>query len=607
VKNMKSYRRRGFALIATLGAVSLALLLLGAFLQSNRAFFTLTRLDQDRQACHEALLSVSEYLRFKFEEERGWGNDTWDGKELVPLSGSRVLFSLQKIEPGSSFEGQGLVGHRHLLGPDPEHDAEIHIAFSNNLQGDIGLETQAFDSEGGVTTEEVPAKSCIVRISATKGGHTERAEIALRRAAFFDSTLASSDGIDIVVRGYSDDSDAVVFNSRDPVRNQIRSGQDINLPNRNLLSFRNNESDTPPTKGTVWSKKDVYFADSKEAEDIQAAVEQHSIEVVDQAKNHYNVPELSADDIEVGESEANTLTLSSRKYIFTQAEVAFDRPGNTSHQLQLRVLKEVDPVTNEVIRFHYNENDINSVAGTVRIIPAEGEAGHIPADLRGTPQGDDEFRIDNDKIKVQMRGEDFDEDGVISRGYTEPRMVLPKAAKVDSGNFQVFADDYNLVPTISFGENESRGYLSVDGDIALEGYIKGGGKILSREGSVHLFPNDVDVETDQRTELAVFAKENVLIAPPNNESVNETSEVGTSEFYFRGLVYAGKNFAFRTSQGYDRRLTVEGAVVARDGKIEIESQAGVRLIYNPKYLDDFLEKKALERKVQVEELSWRPI
>ena len=207
-----------------------------------------------------------------------------------------------------------------------------------------------------------------------------------------------------------------------------------------------------------------------------------------------------------------------------------------------------------------------------------------------------------------MRGEDFVDEGVASRKYSEPRMILPKAAKVEGGDFKVVADDHVLVPTISFGKDEKQGYLSAKGSITLEGYIKGGGKILSREGNINLYPNDVDVESDQRTELALFAKENVIIAPPKNESAtDETSEAGASHFYFRGLVYAGNNFTFETHKSYKRKLSVEGAVVARNGKIRIESQVGVNLTYNPKYLDDFLEKKALERKVQVEELSWRPI
>lgn len=598
---------RGFALVATIGAVTLALLLLSAFLQSNRSFFTMTRLDQDRQACHEALLSLSEYLRFKLEEERKWGKGGWSGREQVKLSETRVLFDLEKLDVGKEFAGgHGLVGNRHLRGRGPEHDVDIHIAFSNNLDENTGQKLEAYNAEGDSGPENVPAKTCFIRMSARKGGHSEQAELALLRTAFFDSTLAASEGIDIVVEGYSDSSDAVVFNSRDPVRNQIRSGKDIRLPHHSLLGFRINESDPPPNSGTIWSKEDVFLNGSKKAEDILEAVESHNIEVVSQAKNHYNIPELTADDIELSDTEETPTSLTSMKYIFTQAEVFYEQPDGSTNQLQLRVLKEVDPTTNVVKRFHYNRNDVNAVDGTLQILPTIEEEGLVPSDLYGVPRGDDEFTVDDGKITVQMRGENYEEDGEIQRGATEPRIVLPRTAKAD-GPFKVEADDWNLVPTISFGDNEKKGFLSADGDLALEGYLKGGGKIVSRTGSVRLFPNDVDVESDQRLDLAVFAKDDVLIAPPQNEGLFDESEYGSTEFYFRGLIYAGRNFDFRTRQGFNRRLTVEGAVVARNGRIRMESQAGARLIYNPKYLDDFLEKSVLERQVQVEELSWRPL
>ena len=590
-----------------MGAITLALLLLSAFLQSNRAFFSISRMDDERQACHEALLSLSEYLRFKFEEDRNWGQGEWKGPEIVPLSGSRVLFSLAKVPGGAPEDGHGLSGRRHLIGEGPEQEVKLHIAFSNNLDRDTGTEMEIFDENGRRAKEQVPAKTCFIRISARRGNYTEKAEVSLRRTAFFDSTLASSDGIDIKVKKFEDGGDAVVFNSRDPVRNQIRSGADIRLPHRRLLGFRANEGTPPPTKGTVWSKGDVYFADSKRPEDIAATAREHNLEIVSQAKNHYDIPELTADDIEVGSNPAGTADLSGRKYIFTQAEVTYDRPDGSSNTLEMRVLKEINPDTDVVETFHYNRNDINEVVGSVRINPKPGESGIIPDDLRGTARGDDEFTVDGGKIRVQMRGEDFVDNGVLTRVNSEPRMVLPKTAKVD-GPFIVKADDHNLVPTISFGDEETKGYLSAKEDINLEGYIKGGGKILSREGSVHLRPNDVDVESDERIELAVYAKKHVVIARPNNDQAeNENSEAGAREFYFKGLIYAGQGFEFRADSRYNRRLVVEGAVVARNGKIDIDSQNGVRLIYNPAFLDDFLEKSALERKVQVEELSWRPI
>ncbi|MFA5505152.1 MAG: hypothetical protein WC314_13405 [Vulcanimicrobiota bacterium] len=602
-------RRRGFALISTIGALTLALLLLSAFLQSNRSFFTLTRMDDDRQACHEALLSLSEYLRFKFEEDRGWGQGEWSGKEIVQLSGTRVLFSLDKIEGGTPAKGHGLVGHRHLIGEGKAHNVEIHVAFSNNITKDTNSEFRVFG--GSSNTENVQAKMCLLRISARRGSYTEQAEIALRRAAFFDSTLAASGNITIDVNRHRDGSDSVVFNSKDPFRNQIRSDGDIDLPPSRYLDFRKGEENPPPTQGTIWSKERVLFDGENDTETLSRAVRNLDIEIVDHAKNHYNVPELLADDIEVGDSEGATVHLTPKRYVFTQAQVTYDQPDGTENSLQMRILKEINPDTNVVERFHYNGQDINEEAGTVRIsYIQESEQGVVPDDLRGIPHGYDEFTVDNGKIHVQLRGEDFVDTGVDARRESRPRLILPKTSRV-GGSFQVEADDYNLVPTISFGANENKGYLSAEGQIDLEGHIKGGGKIISREDTVRLRPNQVRVLTDQQTELAVFAKKNVIIIPPHNEMADDETDQegqrGADVFRFRGLIYAGQDFKFETREGFNRKLSVEGAVVARNGSINIQSQAGVELTYNPKYLDDFLEKSTLDRKVQVEELSWRPI
>jgi hypothetical protein len=58
---------------------------------------------------------------------------------------------------------------------------------------------------------------------------------------------------------------------------------------------------------------------------------------------------------------------------------------------------------------------------------------------------------------------------------------------------------------------------------------------------------------------------------------------------------------------FQRKLYVEGALVARGGDVLIQGNESVELRYNPEWLDDLLERSFEEDHCQLEELSWRPL
>lgn len=640
---MKSQRnRQAFALITTLAAMTVSLLLLAAFLQANQSLFSLGRNDADRQACRDVLDSLTAFCHYQLEKKTEWGDDDWKDAQVVTFDSSNPIFELTKVPPSSKAvkDGHDLIGYRHLLGQDPETGVDIHIAFSNNLNNSVARE---FVGHG--TRENVPANICYVRLSASRGAHREQIELTLRKSAFFDSTLASSNGINIELTGndrdLEGDSKLVVFHSKDPIYNQIRSEADIKLPASDRLSFRPDSGQgiapTQPVNGTIWSKGSVSINGSSTASRLNSTAQNHNIEIIDHAKNHYEIPELTAENIK-GHDRTDKVELAPRRYLFSERLIHTDDPSAGISALPVRVLEELNPETNEIIKFHFNEEDFNISDGELRL--PDGTV--VP----GEAHSSDKFTLDGG-IQVLMRGKDYNKN-TDNKQSTNPMVILPEAATVD-GQFEIAARNYipHMVPSIVFGSDGRDGYLAAKSNLRLEGYLKGGGKLISEHGNVALLPNRVEVETDEQYDFSVFAGNNVIINPPVNlearlesdtdvyydpvtgnwvsaddQTSDSTDTTELSDLTFRGLVYAKNNFIFssvrrdqdgnvvRASAGavkFRRRLVVEGAIVAQNGTIDIESRRGVHLTYNPKYLDDFLEKNFLDSRAKITVVSHRPI
>jgi hypothetical protein len=153
------------------------------------------------------------------------------------------------------------------------------------------------------------------------------------------------------------------------------------------------------------------------------------------------------------------------------------------------------------------------------------------------------------------------------------------------------------------------GTVRAQGDIFIQGHVYGKGSLIANRDVVML-PNNVAVETDFSSDLAVYARRNVVI-------LDEQNSGDSHRVSFKGLIYAGENFYFRS----DTNLEVEGALVARNGHVyliagtadfdqeghvgEIHGTHDLTVTYNPDYLDSLLATSAQER-TKVELMAWRP-
>ena len=197
-----------------------------------------------------------------------------------------------------------------------------------------------------------------------------------------------------------------------------------------------------------------------------------------------------------------------------------------------------------------------------------------------------------------------------------------------NGDFGItsYSNDYD--PIITFrdpetgevGGNQSGTIKSLttsngkQGSIYIRGKIEGNGKLLA-EGDVTIRNTFANVSSDTESDLSIYAGGNVTIRPQKAKWFDEYYEfAGYSEgadgtTKFRGLVYAGNDIYFEAdkdlSDAYDPAdITIEGAVVAREGSVTVNSAKDVRFVYNPDYLDSILSQNTASR-IRLEQVVWK--
>ena len=81
---------------------------------------------------------------------------------------------------------------------------------------------------------------------------------------------------------------------------------------------------------------------------------------------------------------------------------------------------------------------------------------------------------------------------------------------------------------------------------------------------------------------------------------------------FRGLVFAGEDVLIEADKDVDpnvkdpANVRIEGAVVARDGNVTVQSGKDVNFIYNPLLLDSILARNTASR-IRMELAVWREL
>ncbi len=580
------HKDRAIALVTTLTALVVVIMLVGAFFINWQSHIAMSRYSAEKKACAQALSSLADACRFQLEGKRDWGKVAGaedDAMEFNSGPGSPLL-ALRPVAAdaprGEDFAG--MWGLAYFEGESARTDVKIALSIVNNLDNELPL-----------SARRVGAKSCRLQIRVRKGSYSEWVEVTLRRAGFFDSTVLANKKIEIV-------ADTVKFSSADPLRNQIRSESEIYLPDTLLLEFEPADDNLTAETGTVWSKEDIHIGGIKDPAKLLEAAEHTGADFLPNAPSYYRIPELRKSDVDY-ETGKPVIHIAPANYVFEKnlAVKYSDTRGRTYNRTVSAVLvygAGDSPVLGE---FHFLADQL--------MIPDEEDTEpeeYVPQlntvvydEVTGIAEPEPEFGLDSFICDMSTNSLSLD-------AVPEYRVA---------GDLSISGGDLVFVDEVADPDNPVEGFLSVERDFGITGQISNGGKIVAGR-NVSLSPHDVRLDKrDKTSDIAIFAGKDVLISPPYSSDPGMRQD-SHRYFVFKGLVYAGNDFRFLSSveQGgttyqFDRKLYIEGAVVAKGGEVLIRGSETVELKYNREFLDDLLENPQDRDVVQLEVLAWRPL
>jgi hypothetical protein len=612
----KRHALKGIALVTTLAAFVVITMLVVAFLAAQRSQQRMSGLSVEKRACQEAARSVADFCRFHLEETESWARlaagQVLDPVEYTDLAGNTV-FSMQPVTAVAASakpEFAGLTGEAFFEGRMVAEGVDVQVAITNNLANNAAH-----------SSENVGPKACLLKIRAGRGATSETVEVLLRKASFFDSTIASTGQIRI-------EADQIDFASNDRLRNQIRSKADIALPKYQDIVFTPHPDSQTSERGTVWAAGNISVDGDSSEGTLKAAADATGGEFLPLAPTHYEIPRLKRTDLD-SRSPKPKVILEPGEYLFSKATIEFKDFDGGVHEQEITVLGVY--VDQSLVEFHFLETDLAIeedplVTPTPSVTPTPPVATPTPAvtatplpgpvpdpstvvlgDLSGIPEPTPEFYLGGFKMVIGGQGTGDFILGAESEYVVEGSLALGGGTARYPAN--LIFEDNDPDP-----DNPQEGSLSVGGDLTVGASIANCGKLLA-ENDVILSPRDVRLDKlEEETDIAIFAGRDVTIAPmfEGDEALrNATNRV----FVFRGVLYAERDFKFVSSfvrgddalEEYNRQLLVEGSVVARSGSVLIRGNEKVQVKYNREFLDDLLEKSKEDNKVQLEELSWRPL
>lgn len=573
-------------------------MLVGAFLSTQQNSISLSRYSQEKRICRDVSESLAQACRFQLERQRTWGlvpGHADDALEFRDAAG-HVTLKLTPIgvDEAGAPEFVGMTGRAFFKGEAPKVGVDIRVTVVNNLENPNEDEAMG-----------VGAKSCRLQFRTGLARFSERIEISLRRAAFFDSTVVAAKDINIAAT-------KITFSSRDPLRNQIRSLENIQLPNIQLpdgedgIVFEPSEDSLTTEKGTVWAKGLIAVAPEvippgSSLDRLEAVAEHTQGEFLPEAPSHFSVPNLEWGDVDFDDTTTETL-IGPGDFRFGNLRVRVKGADGVWYPRFAPSLTVDDGTGGDPSHYYYKSPELFALPPNVEDPDFFENASVELMD----PEPPNATLIDGPACRFCNIDFDLKERTATVDALAKNRSL--GSLSISGGSLVFFAPEPS-----SPDEPPARGHLSVEGSFRMEGPILNCGKLLA-SGDVELSPQDLIIENlDEAEDIAVFAGKKVTISPPpsgDGDFINASNR----SFVFRGLVYAGKDFLFSStfqSQGqevpYQRQLYVEGALISKTGRVTVNSNKGVELKYNRDYLDDLLENPdPEERKIlQIEEVSWR--
>lgn len=583
---MRAEARSGIALVASLLAISVTVVLLTAFLSSQRGLISLSSYSREKLLCRSTAESLAEVCRFEIERKKSWALVAGDATDRIEYKDASdgVGIYLEPVDPShvrSIPELSELNGSSYFRGKDEKRGVEFFVAAVNNLQ------------EKEATASGVGPHSFRLQFRTDLGKFSERTNVVYRRAAFFDSTVLAAKDISIV-------ANAINFSSLDPYRNQIRSEENIRLPEYGQLEFTPAVDSLIARKGTVWAKDKIFIDNDPTESKLKAAAAATKGEFLPEAPSRFSIPNLEKDDIdfdegyditEIDPGEYRFGSVTATVKLANGAKFTIGAPALTVNDSPPSYYLDQDSIVPpEDLDIGKDHDDFDPTADivSIEISPSDAVAGSASQSFGGIS-----FDLKQRKALI----------------YTESQ----HSKNYCSGDLKITGGALEFItpPPPSPDVEPVRAYLSVNGDFYMDGALINCGKLVASHDVV-LAPSDLKIDqVETAKSVAVYAGNDISIVPPYS---NDSEFVSASNrfFVFKGLVFAKRNFNFSSSVGYgrgkityDRKLYVEGSLIAKTGKVTVAGSESVELKYNRNFLDDIIQNPERRDLVKLEEVSWR--
>lgn len=573
-------KQRGIALISAVIMMTLAMMLLGAFLQVNRAHVWLLNSSEGRQTAHSACQAAFEYVMFRLEHDRKWSEVAFTGR----LDGDGTDLEVEEVKDSRTIRG-------YLKPMDATFEADIENNLSNSAMSEFG----------------VPPYMCRLTIRGTAMGVTKEVVTLLHQAPLFDSSALTRGKMVM-------NSDQFNVRSKDKWRNQIRAEENIDIPSaaQARTQFLLPDSAVQDSKGMMWSKSDIISGGTKlDASNINDANLNSGGRFVPKSKQHFEIFDLKSDSIVTPKSNLTAVKPGVYRFTKATAHLTIDAQygtgwGAESHQItrdqEIEVLEYYehpdDPLPKHVYR---SQNRLDDVQPPV----PKDTGGWFPKGLAGADISKVDVTYKNEgtqNVPVTLGDTVFlDEDSgkkVMADLLTQKVTIAPGTAVEVDGSLSI-ESLRGKPPLLDLGAETERAAILAKGSLNLSRTVtQGVGTLVSREGDVSLAPLGENFEVESSNPLFGGL---VLFAGRDVNLINPSEEPG-GKWDFKGLVYARNNFTFNANQA---DATVEGTVVARNGNLTFESPgADVEFIYNPEYLKKMLEDLP-DNRLQLERIYWR--
>lgn len=583
-------KKKGFALIAVLGLVSVLLILIGALMGTNRTAFSLLRSSQASQRNGRTIDSVYTLCCSFLESDYRFGKGSWQPRDdMKQGSAGGLSWKLYKPKPDSQVY--------ILEGEDENNSTQFQVKIINNIKDDGSVATIE-DVKGNDSLKDIPSGFCLLEATSSAGGSLDGARVLVRNPALIGASAMGNELLEI-------DAEEFDLFSKDPITNQVRSLSrtkisgaknfmkgDISkilttLNERDVKDYKQFTSKKDPV---VYSVKNIEFKTKSEGsysylerDEFKRTHKQLAKTFKDErfkegSKAQFDIPEISLGDVSLAVLQNEDKDKFER---VAAGQYRFEQYGYKSGRI--RVLTKYNPgkdpsgepildrVSSDatVDKFWWlwepdiEKTNVTNVTNVTKVsdVPTNADvaaeilkATGISVDpASGSERGYVEDKSANSYISINSGSGEHAKADLLNR-----RLVLDNSYSFQvDGDFSLIGSSVNgndklrqVNPAIYFGNpadiakvedfsgvgaavgsvvdgSDKQGVLLSTGSIHIQGDITGQGITIASKGDLTIEPGRLGViKGSDLADFSLFSEKDVRISPPPILEDVETRDVG---------------------------------------------------------------------------------